>query len=554
MEVFRRLEDCLLEFGMIEQQMIQTRLVQSVVAAIRRPPVAHEHAGVVGPQHRGGIVESAAGADRVDGRVRGGEYPQPVAFAADAPAGLVRRDHGCVADLLAQLRVGRRGGAGRPVQHLGEAARRDLQPERAGGPPSPAAPPSPCAARRPARRPRDRAARPPRPARWKSAARGGPAPAADTASSGRPRCRSAAPPGAPRAALPDTATPRGSLRPRRRSPDTPPGPAPRGSRRPAPGAGGSRGGHTPHRPAVRGAPRDLAAGPWQTVRPAGDPPGVPRPTVVSGPRPVASGGQPAVAGGCSCVAASWRLARAASPSPGAARLRRPGLQPDAQPLSGPRLSQGQSAPHGLLGRELARPAGTAQEVEQRRVRLAQTCPSFRSPRVNNCVAAKELSWEPEAARRHFGPPRRLSREPKQVGGGDPGGKDRAACGGKVPNGDRIRQALAECGVPATIVDALAHTFQPTLLGQPGQGFRHRGDRNSGEILEPPQALPAVLNPSADPLCNLSGFLWVRSVPAHALYVRAKPRACPVLEQKNLTSMRLAPLCPERPGPRRRGYR
>ena len=81
----------------------------------------------------------------------------------------------------------------------------------------------PCAAPRPARPPRDRAAPPPRPARRRSAARGGPAPAADTASSGRPRCRSAARPGAPRAALPDTATPRGSLRPRRRSPDTPAG-------------------------------------------------------------------------------------------------------------------------------------------------------------------------------------------------------------------------------------------------------------------------------------------------------------------------------------------
>ena len=112
------------------EQVIQTRLVQSVVAAIRRPPVAHEHAGVVGPQHRGGVVEPAAGADRVDRRVRGGEYPQPVAFAADAPAGLVRRDHGRVANLLAQLRVGRRGGAGGPVQHVGETARRDLQAER----------------------------------------------------------------------------------------------------------------------------------------------------------------------------------------------------------------------------------------------------------------------------------------------------------------------------------------------------------------------------------------------------------------------------------------
>ena len=138
--------------------------------------------------------------------------------------------------------------------------------------------------------------------------------------------------GPPRAVLPDTATPRGSLRPCRRSPDTPPEPAPRGSRRPAPGAGGSRGGHTPHRPAVRDAPRDLAAGPWQTARPAGDPPGVPRPTAASGARSVASGGH-------SPVAASSRRARAASTSPGAVRLRRPGSPPDSHPHSGPRSSR-----------------------------------------------------------------------------------------------------------------------------------------------------------------------------------------------------------------------
>ena len=35
-----------------------------------------------------------------------------------------------VANLLAQLRVGRRGGAGGPVQHVGKTARRDLQAER----------------------------------------------------------------------------------------------------------------------------------------------------------------------------------------------------------------------------------------------------------------------------------------------------------------------------------------------------------------------------------------------------------------------------------------
>ena len=105
------------------EQVRQTRLVQRVVEApIGRPPVADEHAVEVGPQDGAGVVEPAAGADGVDGGVRGGEHPQPVALAADAPAGFVRGDDGRVADLLAQRRVGRRGVAGRAMQHLRQAA------------------------------------------------------------------------------------------------------------------------------------------------------------------------------------------------------------------------------------------------------------------------------------------------------------------------------------------------------------------------------------------------------------------------------------------------
>ena len=75
-------------------------------------------------------------------------------------------------------------------------------------------------------------------------------------------------------------TPRGSLRPRPRNPGTSWEPAPRGSRQSASGAAGSRDGHTSLRSSVRVARRFLAAGPWQTAPPAGDPPGVPRPTAV----------------------------------------------------------------------------------------------------------------------------------------------------------------------------------------------------------------------------------------------------------------------------------
>ena len=76
-------------------QVSRIGLVQRVgEAAIRRPPVTHEHAVVVGSQDRWGVVEPAAGADHVDRRLRCGEDSQPVAHGADALAGFIRRDHG----------------------------------------------------------------------------------------------------------------------------------------------------------------------------------------------------------------------------------------------------------------------------------------------------------------------------------------------------------------------------------------------------------------------------------------------------------------------------
>ena len=120
-----------LQFLASSEQVIQTGLVQrGAVAAIRHPPVAHEHPVEVGPENRGGIVEPATGANGVDRRLRGNERPQPVADGTHPPPGFIRRDHRRVADLLAQRRVGRRGVAGRAVQQVSEAARRHLQAER----------------------------------------------------------------------------------------------------------------------------------------------------------------------------------------------------------------------------------------------------------------------------------------------------------------------------------------------------------------------------------------------------------------------------------------
>ena len=99
------------------------------VAAVDHPAVAHEHAVEVGSQDRLGVLESAARADGVDGRCRGDAGPQPVADAADAPTGLIDRDHGRVAYLLAQRLVGRPRVAGRTMQQMHEASRRHLQAE-----------------------------------------------------------------------------------------------------------------------------------------------------------------------------------------------------------------------------------------------------------------------------------------------------------------------------------------------------------------------------------------------------------------------------------------
>ena len=74
------------------------------------------------PRH---AAVSKTGPDRMRPRIAANW----VALAADAPAGLIRGDDGRVADLLAQRRVGRRGVAGRAMQHLRQAARGDDQPE-----------------------------------------------------------------------------------------------------------------------------------------------------------------------------------------------------------------------------------------------------------------------------------------------------------------------------------------------------------------------------------------------------------------------------------------
>ena len=105
------------------QEVPNARLGRRVLeAAIDHPPVPHQHAGEVGAENLGRMLEPPPVADGVDRRLRRDERPQPVAQRVHPPAGLIRRDHRTAADLLAQRRIrGRRRGGG-AVQQLDQAA------------------------------------------------------------------------------------------------------------------------------------------------------------------------------------------------------------------------------------------------------------------------------------------------------------------------------------------------------------------------------------------------------------------------------------------------
>ena len=119
-----------LDFPAASEQVRQTVLLaRGVEAAIHHPPVPHEHAVEIVSQDGDGVVEPAAGKNRVDGRRRRGEYPQPVADSAHAPPGLIRRDHVAFSYLPARCGVGRRRITGGAMQQIDEASRRDGQAE-----------------------------------------------------------------------------------------------------------------------------------------------------------------------------------------------------------------------------------------------------------------------------------------------------------------------------------------------------------------------------------------------------------------------------------------
>ena len=158
--------------------MRNTRLMIGMPeAAVRRPPIAREHAREILAEDGGRIHKSAAGSNRVDRGVGRGERPEPVQRAGHFPPDLVGTHDRTAADLGTQRLVGqggarrhagtdllaprRRGSRGCRSDH-GAASRR----VRAAGR-------TLCAGRRRAPRPRGRSAPPPPRARPRSAADGG---------------------------------------------------------------------------------------------------------------------------------------------------------------------------------------------------------------------------------------------------------------------------------------------------------------------------------------------------------------------------------------------
>ena len=121
--------------GMIEleqpapaQQMRETCLMIGVhEAAVRRPAISSEHAREVLAEDRGGIDKAAAGPNRVDRGVGGGECPEPMQGARHFPARLVWTHDRTAADLGTQRVVGRGGARRRARTDMDQGAARHAQ-------------------------------------------------------------------------------------------------------------------------------------------------------------------------------------------------------------------------------------------------------------------------------------------------------------------------------------------------------------------------------------------------------------------------------------------
>src|SRR5712691_9036958 len=111
------------------EQMRETRLVDGVrEAPIGRPAIADDHAGEILAEQCRSFGKPAARLNRVNGRLRRCDSPEPLQRAGDLPAGLIGRDDRTPADRIAERGIrGLRLTSG-AVHRVHQAAARDGQP------------------------------------------------------------------------------------------------------------------------------------------------------------------------------------------------------------------------------------------------------------------------------------------------------------------------------------------------------------------------------------------------------------------------------------------
>jgi hypothetical protein len=96
---------------------------------VRRPAIAHQHAGKVRTEHRRGFLKAAAGLNAIDRRVRRRKGPQPLQSSRDLPAGFIWTDHWTAADPCTQRVICRGRLARRAMDGVHQAAARHGQPK-----------------------------------------------------------------------------------------------------------------------------------------------------------------------------------------------------------------------------------------------------------------------------------------------------------------------------------------------------------------------------------------------------------------------------------------
>ena len=95
--------------------------------AIRRPPIAHEHAVEIRSEHGGRFVEAAPRLNPIDGGVPRGKGPEPLQQTGDLPAGFIRSDHRTAAHAGTERVVRRARLPGRAMDRVHEPATRHRQ-------------------------------------------------------------------------------------------------------------------------------------------------------------------------------------------------------------------------------------------------------------------------------------------------------------------------------------------------------------------------------------------------------------------------------------------